>query len=608
LLQNLARRSILFYRRSVEEAMSVHQDRRDAKSVRIPFEAIVEIGGDLPPGSAFEAQSIDLSVSGMHLRTAYLPDVGQALLCRFGSGAEDISAEAEVVWRREESRGGEFGIRFTNLDGGSAGALCQMCGLAQSASSDEESQVEAPPGTRVRLHIDGLGSPMKARVRGATESELLVGSNLEFLRVGRQLELEDVDRGGKRPAHIDRVDIEMERDSRVPQLVVTLRYDDVDAAGGRPSKAPKDGTKTADASLAGSAESSSESESSRLVMLRRRYESVRAKWSGSPVARAARRFGSSMSRWGGRAKATAGLLWARAIERSSGDRTAIARRMTSPPPSGALHAMGKRVVREQAVDESDEKPTLAKRPRWGKIGMALGAGASILVLAVLMIALLRKSPAHASATAANDAKVATSAASDPALAANPLAVTDGGVASAAPEAPTDPSPTTAHIESVDDTKTAAPAEPNATATLVPTFGYGKVSHAVIVQVKMDGPIGVFHGVRMANGFTVTMPGRRTLDRSALLGRADPRLAAVKVVNHAKGTELTFEFRNAVPAYLVRARGDRLQIALGQLAAAPSHGPVATRTTGAEHVRVDHRSARSNATQHSTDKAATGGRR
>ena len=208
--------------------MSVHHDRRDAKSSRIPFEAIVEIGGELAPGAAFEAQSIDLSVSGMHLRTAYLPEIGQQLLCRFGSGAEDISAEAEVVWRREESRGGEFGVRFTNLDGASAAALCQMCGLGQADASDAENDAaaQAQPGTRVRLHIDGLGSPMKARVRGATEAELLVGSNLEFLRVGRTLELEDVDRGGKRPAHIDRVDIEMDRESQVPLLVVTLRYDD----------------------------------------------------------------------------------------------------------------------------------------------------------------------------------------------------------------------------------------------------------------------------------------------------------------------------------------------------------------------------------------------
>ena len=106
--------------------------------------------------------------------------------------------------------------------------LWDMCGVSRrNPKRSGAAKSDVDPGTRVRLHIDGLGSPMKARVRGATDGEFLVGSNLEFLRVGRTLELEDVDRGGKRRAHIDRVDVEIDRSSKVPQLVVTLRYDDV---------------------------------------------------------------------------------------------------------------------------------------------------------------------------------------------------------------------------------------------------------------------------------------------------------------------------------------------------------------------------------------------
>src|SRR6266487_4903389 len=103
--------------------MSVHQERRDARSMRVAFDSIVEIGNELDPGAAFEAESVDLSVSGMHLRTAYLPEIGQSLLCRFTGGVQEVSAEAEVVWRKEEPRGGEFGVRFTSLDGSSAEAL-----------------------------------------------------------------------------------------------------------------------------------------------------------------------------------------------------------------------------------------------------------------------------------------------------------------------------------------------------------------------------------------------------------------------------------------------------------------------------------------------------
>ncbi|HEY3595241.1 MAG TPA: hypothetical protein VGL13_15250, partial [Polyangiaceae bacterium] len=160
---------------------------------------------------------------------------------------------------------------------------------------------------------------------------------------------------------------------------------------------------------------------------------------------------------------------------------------------------------------------------------------------------------------------------DPALANN----------AAPPVAPD--SATNAHIEPVDDTKAAVP---NATLQLVPKFGFGKVHQATIVQVQLDGPIPTIHGARLANGFTVSVPGRRTTDRAALLGRADPRLANVKVVNRAKGTELTFEFRDTVPAFMVRARGDHLEVSLGQ--SVPSRGPVAARTSNADHARTDER--------------------
>src|SRR5260221_5080720 len=331
--------------------MSIQEERRDAKSQRIPFEAIVELGGEVDPNSAFEAQGVDVSATGMHLRTAYLPEIGQPLLCRFGSGAQEISAEADVVWRREGSRGGEFGIRFTNLDGGSAAALWDMCGMNRNEPGPEAEsrRPETDPGTRVRLHIDGLGSPMKARVRGSTDAELLVGSNLEFLRVGRTLELEDVDHGGKRPAHIDRVDVEIDHASHVPQLVVTLRYDDVtsDAAIRLPSQpsiagssapaeepniTPDPGPHAAPApskseAAAPQVESSDEIEAARMM---------RSKFSN-----AAADIMPKVAELGERARTTMGLLFSKAMERTKNRETAP-RRTTSPPPTGALHASGKR--------------------------------------------------------------------------------------------------------------------------------------------------------------------------------------------------------------------------------------------------------------------------
>ena len=97
-------------------------DRRAPGATRIPFDAMVEVGGALGP--SFKAQAINVSQEGMHLRTAYLPERGQPLTCRFDAGPNaTVLATGEVVWTEEAGRGGEFGLRFTNLDAESVEAL-----------------------------------------------------------------------------------------------------------------------------------------------------------------------------------------------------------------------------------------------------------------------------------------------------------------------------------------------------------------------------------------------------------------------------------------------------------------------------------------------------
>jgi hypothetical protein len=590
--------------------MSFHEDRRDAKSQRIPFEAIVELGGEVDPNSAFEAQGVDVSATGMHLRTAYLPEVGQPLLCRFGSGAQEISAEADVVWRREGPRGGEFGIRFTNLDGASAAALWEMCGMNR-AEPDEPAPAqrhEADPGTRVRLHIDGLGSPMKARVRGATNAELLVGSNLEFLRVGRQLELEDVDHGGKRPAHIDRVDVEIDRTSKVPQLVVTLRYDDMspeaapvrmtseqvaalptapmpEAPAVEPSEPAPPATMSA-ASAASAVETSDEIEAAKMMR--------------SKLSNAAADIMPKVSEFGARAKTTMGLLLAKAMEKTKGREPAAPRRTTSPPPTGALHAQGKRVVRDG--DEGEEPREMPKR-KIGKKGMvALGGTAGLLTVVTAMALHKSSSPPPGASPTETAAAATTEPVADPgadkgAVQANvPLfgATTLSTTEPVAAAAPTPYVPPGAMgnqsfgvpgagmasppMEAVEDRKSSSSSDDDDKATKVAPFGHGKVAHATHLRMKTDGEITAIHGARTPTGFTVTIPGRRSMESGATLAGRDSRIASVHITNGTKGSELSFQFKDGVPPYLVRAKGHDLQISLGKTdddsKDAPKHGATA----------------------------------
>ena len=224
------------------------QERRSTSAPRVAVETLVEMCGlSAEQAPAFEAESINVSGRGMHVRTAYLPEVGMPLVCRFEHRGHEIIVEGSVAWRRDGVEGGEFGLRFTAVDSGSVEALKELCGLAARTEPSEPAPTppdpdpdpepgsrspEPPPsdltGTRVKLHIDGLGSPMRARVREGSKRRVHVGSNLEFLAVGRSIELENLDHPLRRTARIDAVEVVIDPQSQVPQLVVALHYDDVD--------------------------------------------------------------------------------------------------------------------------------------------------------------------------------------------------------------------------------------------------------------------------------------------------------------------------------------------------------------------------------------------
>ena len=71
-----------------------------------------------------------------------------------------------------------------------------------------------------------------------------------------------------------------------------------------------------------------------------------------------------------------------------------------------------------------------------------------------------------------------------------------------------------------------------------------------------------------------------MDNGSALAGKDSRIASVHVSNGAKGSELTFQFKDGVPPYLVRAKGHDLQISLGHSTDAddskdaPKHGTTA----------------------------------
>src|SRR5512133_356370 len=148
-----------------EDPMSTTEERRADGIQRVPVEALVEVCGVGAKQTPFEAESADVSGRGIRLRTAYLPEEGAPVVCRFENAGREVIAEGVVAWCQKETRGGEFGVRFTALDAQSAETLRELCGIADDGSvapppvepGDRDVGQKVALGAKVKLHIEGLG-------------------------------------------------------------------------------------------------------------------------------------------------------------------------------------------------------------------------------------------------------------------------------------------------------------------------------------------------------------------------------------------------------------------------------------------------------------------
>ena len=525
------------------------EERRAPGVPRIPFDALVEVGGSLGP--TFEAQAVNVSEEGIQLRTAYLPEPGQPLTFRFDGGpSQSILAAGEVAWAEGGDRGGEFGVRFTEMDAESVDALKRVCGIVQSA---------AAPGSKVRLHIDGLASPMRARIKDAQKAAVTVGSDLGFLQVGRQLDLEDALSGAKRPARIDRVEVAVDPASSVPQLVGTLRYADVE--GGADSRDVTSGDKPEPIPPRAPAERIA-SESDDLSAVAR--ASVEMK---GVVARSAAKVGPALGAFAERAKTMVGILARRGFKPN--DDTSASRRTTAPPKGGGLHTSGRRVVRGE-VDVATPKELETAPSPWTRRRAAVAGG--VMVAALLGALALRAS--HKEPSAATTAGAASAAAASAQVAAAvpaPPPPAAPALPSAAPAAQSDLAPPGASSPRSMDGDGETGDKAHRKHAHVTPFANGPVHHGNVLHLHMDGPVESIEGAQQPTGFVIKIPGRKATEPAAPLAARDARIAAIKVSNETAGAELSVTFRDGVPNYRVSAKGDSLVIAL----AAP--GPVVDQT-------------------------------
>jgi hypothetical protein len=569
-------------------------ERRNPSLARVPFEALVEIAA--PEGTSFEAESVDLSATGMHLKTAYLPRIGTPLTFRFEPGAEGapILANGEVVWAHDGAEGCEFGVRFGEMKPEGAEAIRQIVGIGPSGNTlagvGPVVVDGGPPSTPtltdpmlkrpVRIHIEGITAPMRATLRDDALQMATVGSELKMLKIGSIVELEDKETRARRPARVAGVECEIDPNSRVPQLVVKLRYDsEAQEAQEEPRMEPKMEPKieAREAERAQAAEMEMEAappETSSETMPP--PEEKRAKPAGDqirvslPVGKQEGRldgmadgmkkvgskmkdawsgFGSVAARFGTRAKTTVALLSKR--NKTEADDT---RRTTSPAPGSTV---GKaRTLRPQAasrdfsmgVNDMGEEGVMQeidskKSTRRKQIGIAAGVGVA-LVLGFLAF----RKPHHA--------PPAITQAPVPELApASSVASLPAAPAPASSEAVTAVAGSPASTLVGDSTGVDAKGNPN-------PFGTPTVKKGTHMVLRLDGPVTELRGMQMPNGFVISVPNRKSLEAAGPLAAKDPRISSAKVVNQGAGAELTLAFKDNAPPYLVKAKGDTLEIILG----------------------------------------------
>lgn len=524
-------------------------DRRAPDAPRVPFDGMVEVGG--AQGPSFEAQAMNVSVAGMALRAGYLPAVGQPLTCQFETeeGAS-VLASGEVTWCKDGAEGGEFGLSFGKLDAASASALKALFEVS------EEPGAAAPkiPVGRVRLHIEGLGVPMKARVKDASIAKVTTFSELGYLQKGKELELEDAETGEKRPARIHSVQVET-NEAAIPQLVVTMKYEDesaraaADATSEEPPEAREDGEEP------------------------KHDFGERAKGIGAEMGKNIMKIGPALGGLFARAKTAAAMLAQKrkesAAKAGEGDEAPV-RRTTAPAPGGRLQAQGRKVVRSEAPDEAPEAPPAKKLD---KRKLAIGGAAGIALILGLMAMrkphepapLASAPPAESAAAVAPPAPAApqASAVAPGAMAATPGAMPGAmpgaiGPGAAAPQAVAAMPPGSMGAD--DGSEPDAPAGKKGKPK---PFSNGPVGHGTVLKLKMDGPIERLQGAPQPTGFTVVLPNRRSLEAASPLAAKDSRISGIRVANDGNGAELTVSFKDGVPNYLVRAKGDTLEMVLAK---------------------------------------------
>jgi hypothetical protein len=558
-----------------------------------------------------------------------LPEEGEPVVCRFDNGGQEVIAEGVVAWRQKASRGGEFGVRFTALDARSAEALKIFCGLDPVGTTPFEATVEAAPqkarrvtaGSKVKLHIEGLGAPMRARVDEGKGSRIAVASTLEFLKMGRKLEMESVDDGTRREARIDGLDVTIDPSTGIPRLLVLLK---TDSDENTPEPSVVDARKKEKRSISATEASSSREKVSNANVAVKSEKAIQPEKAATAsqeeidaqveimVGRMRRIAGSArrkMSEVSGQLGERIGPTMGRAFQsmRQFSRRSAEpARRKTAPPPStGAANADRKLRPQNRSAQASEPEVTVTPKFLQPKYKRTAGAVVAVGLLATV-IAVAARSPEPVRSTASPELLAPESAAAaaplgNPTVVVGPASATkaDGNGSVMAPVplfgptalATLEPAPLPAKGNETDEavaarelalakaTQAAVASgadpslseepsplpneEPSTKPEDVAPWGKGKMKDPTIYRIKLDEAGSALKGTNQSQGFSVIVPGRKAMESPKGFVSKDPRFSKISAQNTSDGVKITWTFKSEVPAYRVRLRKTNVEVLISE---------------------------------------------
>ncbi|MFK7998464.1 MAG: PilZ domain-containing protein [Polyangiales bacterium] len=581
--------------------MQAATERRDPVATRVPLDDVLI---NLSPEGfheTFAADGVNVGVGGVSIRSAILPDVGAKLHCRFQSPHDGhaVDADCEVVWSHASgSNVGEFGMRFTGMttdDQASIEELVEAWNQDLLADIEPVQAAEPPQSLNVKLHLDGVGSPIEAEAMHRAEDALVVEQSLPFLRIGTGVS------EGNRRGTLQSVDLRIEDD--LPRLVMTVCYEDEQASeeekpsgdvtlleGEAPAQPLADmHSARADASVSLPNDGPStpleletalpEEAEEREAVVELRYdasneEAIESESEGAAVdddeslvaqlkpdfRRSLRAFGSKLAPLWARVRALGLALWIKAGPRARalGARTKTFASLLGKKAGASVGTLRARITKRSTTQVKTSKRTAAPKrtkqgdapaaPKRGVGRYVLGGVIVLLALGYFVSQLSAETPTVLKSEAAPEPVV------DPEAGDETFATPEPVEAAVAPSA------------APGEVPAASPYASESTATDVESaekFESGDVGGGRSYTLRMSLPPRGMRGQDTEDGIRVVILGSNAIDGARRIASADPRISSASILNHGEEAELRLRFTEGDrPGYRIESRSSTLVITIG----------------------------------------------